>query len=111
MSSGRPNRPIGSVSIHSARAVSGFGVSRSTCANMGVSITPGQSPKSLIGLVVAPEPLEGREVRFLPRQGAPTRTTIDELGNFAVADLAQGQYSVEIELANGVLVIEELPVG
>jgi hypothetical protein len=79
--------------------------------NVTISIAPGQSPGSLIGLVVAEDSLEGREVRLLPRQGTPTHTTVDELGNFAVEDLAPGMYALEIELADGILVIEELRVG
>ncbi len=75
-----------------------------------VSIAPGPSSGSLIGLVVAPESLEGHEVRLLPRQGAPSRTTVDELGNFMVEGLAPGLYALDIQLGDGVLVIEELRV-
>ena len=75
-----------------------------------ISIAPGQSSGSLIGLVVAAEAVEGREVRLLPRHGAPTRTNIDELGNFLIEGLSSGLYALELELANGVLVIEELRV-
>jgi hypothetical protein len=76
-----------------------------------VSIAPGQSPGSLIGLIVAPQPVEGHEVRLLPRQGPATTTTVDELGNFVVEGLEPGLYALEIELADGVLVVEELQVG
>lgn len=75
-----------------------------------ISIAPRQTPGSMIGLVLAPEPLEGHEVRVLPREGAATRTVIDELGNFLVEGLAPGQYALEIELAGGILVIEDLQV-
>jgi len=80
-------------------------------ADITISIAPGQTPGSVIGLVVANEPVDGHEVRLLPRQGAPVRTSVDELGNFVVEGLASGLYALEIELADGVLVIEELQVG
>ncbi len=76
-----------------------------------ISIAPGASPGSLIGLIVAPQPVEGRGVRLLPRQGGPRQTTVDDLGNFLVEGLEPGLYALEIELADGVLVIEELQVG
>jgi hypothetical protein len=75
-----------------------------------VSITAGQTPGSLLGLIVGPEAIEGREVRLVPTHGVPTLTQVDEIGNFVVEGLAPGAYALEIELTDGVLVIEELRV-
>ena len=67
---------------------------------------------SLLGLIVGPGlDLEGRAVRLIPRAGATIGTTIDDLGNFEVEDAAPGVYALEIELPDGVIVIEELQLG
>jgi|SRR5579864_3090060 len=79
-----------------------------------VSVGRARTSGSLLGLVVAaqslPDALEGREVRLLPREGNPLRSVLDDLGNFEFADVAPGQYALEIDLPDGVLVIEELRV-
>lgn len=79
-----------------------------------VSVGRTQTTGSLLGLVVAadqsPDALEGHEVRLLPREGAPMRTQLDDLGNFEFPHVAAGNYALEVELPDGVLVIEELRV-
>lgn len=79
-----------------------------------VTIGPGQTSGSVVGLVVAsgstPESLEGRSVRLLPRDGAPVSTSLDDLGNFDVVDVVPGLYALEIDLPTGLVVIEELRV-
>jgi hypothetical protein len=79
-----------------------------------VSIGRAQTSGSLLGLVVAaglaPEALEGHEVRLLPREGGPLRTRLDDLGNFEFGDVAAGLYALEVDLIDGILVIEELRV-
>jgi hypothetical protein len=79
-----------------------------------VSVGRTQTTGSLLGLVVAAsqsaEALEGHEVRLLPREGAAMRTELDDLGNFEFANVTAGNYALEIELPDGVLVIEELRV-
>ncbi len=79
-----------------------------------VTVGPGQTRGSLFGLVVAtgrdPEALDGRAVRLLPRDGAPLATSLDDLGNFAFAEIASGPYALEIGLHDGIVVVEELRV-
>ena len=79
-----------------------------------VSVGRAQTSGSLLGLVVAgsqpPDTLEGREVRLLPREGEPLRARLDDLGNFEFGDVAAGQYVLEVDLADGVFVIQELRV-
>ena len=79
-----------------------------------VTVGPGQSPRSVSGMVVAteqrPESLDRREVRLLPRAGATIATQLDDLGSFEFADLESGSYVLEIDVPDGVLVIEELRV-
>lgn len=79
-----------------------------------VSVGRAQTRGSLLGLVVAAgrpaELLEGREVRLMPREGAPLRTRLDDLGNFGFTDVAPDRYVLEVDLPDGVLVIEELRV-
>jgi hypothetical protein len=79
-----------------------------------VSVGRAQTSGSLLGLVVAagvpPEALEGHEARLLPREGLPLRTQLDDLGNFEFGNVAAGQYVLEVDLPDGVLVIEELHV-
>ena len=77
-----------------------------------VTVGPGQSTGSLVGLVVpgaqSPGALEGRDVRLLPRQGASLTVTLDDLGNFEFGDVPAGDYILEIDLPDGSIVIEEL---
>ncbi|MBV8714355.1 MAG: hypothetical protein JO020_17745 [Chloroflexi bacterium] len=79
-----------------------------------VSVGRAQTTGSLLGLVVAagqtPDSLEGHEVRLSPRDGLPLRTQLDDLGNFEFNDVPAGDYALEIDLPDGVLVIEELRV-
>jgi len=80
-----------------------------------VTLGPGQTPGSLFGLVVAsghsPEALESREVRLLTREAAVLSTSLDDLGNFEFARVASGKYVLEIDLPDGVVVIEELQIN
>jgi putative zinc finger protein len=79
-----------------------------------VTLGPGHSAGSLFGLVVSasslPDELEGREVRLSPREGAKIVTQLDDLGNFELTGLSAGPYAVEIDLPDGLVVIEELQV-
>jgi hypothetical protein len=79
-----------------------------------VTIGPGETRGSLLGLVVAvdspPEALNGAAARLIGPNGAAVVAQIDDLGNFEVFDLAPGVYTVEVELPDGLLVIEELRV-
>jgi len=69
---------------------------------------------SLMGLVVFPghsaHELEGRSVKLIPGEGAPIVTEIDDLGNFEV-NAKPGVYELEIDMPEGVIVIERLQVG
>jgi hypothetical protein len=79
-----------------------------------VSVGRAQTTGSLLGLVVAagqaPDTFEGHSVRLIPRDGAPLHTELDDLGNFEFSDVAAGNYALEVDLPDGVLVIEELRV-
>ena len=67
-----------------------------------------------MGLVVFPghsaDELEGRSVKLIPGEGAPIVTQIDDLGNFEV-NAKPGVYELEIDMPEGVIVIERLQVG
>jgi hypothetical protein len=79
-----------------------------------VTLGPGPTRGSLLGLVVAgdalPSALETREVRLLPPQGAPIATQLDDLGNFEFDNLGGGTYGLELDLPVGLVVIEALRV-
>jgi hypothetical protein len=79
-----------------------------------VTVGPGSGGGTLIGLVIAgdspSEALTGRGVRLLPRDGAPIRSTLDDLGNFEFNGLDADQYAVEIDLPDSIIVIQELRV-
>jgi hypothetical protein len=80
-----------------------------------VTVGPGQAPGTLIGLVVVnatlPEALTGREARLVAAtDGTPVSALLDDLGNFEFADIAAGEYVLEIDLADSLVVIEALRV-
>jgi Putative zinc-finger len=75
-----------------------------------VSVASGQTSGSLIGLIVAGEPLTDREVRLVPREGAALTTVVDDVGNFFFEGAPAGLYALEIDLPDGILVVEELTV-
>jgi hypothetical protein len=79
-------------------------------ADVTVSVAPGQATGSLIGLVVSSTTLTDHEVRAVPRDGGPIMARIDDLGNFSIQGATAGLYALEIDLDDGVLVIEELRV-
>jgi hypothetical protein len=79
----------------------------------GVTITleADARSRSMLGLVVAGDtPLEPREVRLLPPDGVALGTQLDDLGNFEFAPVAAGNYVLEIDLPEGVVVVEDLRV-
>lgn len=79
-----------------------------------VSVGRAKTSGSLLGLVVPsqmlPDALEGRQVKLLPRDGSALQTHLDDLGNFQFADVGPGLYALEVDLPDGILVIEELRV-
>ena len=75
-----------------------------------VTIGAGDTRGSVFGLVVAPEVQTGAEIKLVPREGAPTVATLDDLGNFEFANVEPGNYTLEIDLPDGTIVIEELRV-
>ena len=75
-----------------------------------VTVGSGETRDSVFGLVVAPDVQEGASVRLLPREGAPSISSVDDLGNFEFVGVTAGSYALEIDLADGTIVIEELRV-
>jgi hypothetical protein len=83
-------------------------------ADVTITLGPGSTSGSLLGLVVAgdtvPTGLEGQTVRLVNPTGTPAATRLDDLGNFEFDRVAAGIYSLEVDLSAGVVVIEELRV-
>lgn len=79
-----------------------------------ITVGRGQYGDSLLGLVVvanaAADALEGHEVRLLARTGDALVTALDDLGNFEFASVPAGAYVLEIDLIDGIVVVEELHV-
>ena len=81
-----------------------------------VTITLGPGPKagSVLGLVVAgdepPEALQSRAVRLAQREGRFVDARLDDLGNFEFDQVAIGTYDLEIDLPQGVIVVEDFRV-
>jgi hypothetical protein len=79
-----------------------------------VTLSAGHGAGTLIGLVMAttspPEELAGREVRLLPREGAPLQAGLDDIGNFEFVGVPAGAYALEVDLPDSLIVIEELQV-
>jgi hypothetical protein len=77
-----------------------------------VSLSSGDQPHSLLGLVIDPNAaegvLEGRAVRFVPADGAVLATTLDDLGNFELDEVPSGTYVLELDLVGRLIAIEEL---
>jgi hypothetical protein len=70
---------------------------------------------SLAGLVwredAGTEATVGGDAQLVDPSGAARTSPIDELGNFLFEDLPRGSYRLEIQLADRVVVAEDLPVG
>lgn len=81
-----------------------------------VTITLGPGPRagSVLGLVVAgdepPEALRSRAVRLAQRAGSAIDAQLDDLGNFEFDSVAVGTYDLEIDLPQGVVVVEDFQV-
>jgi hypothetical protein len=82
--------------------------------DVSVTVGPGSGRGSLIGLVVdaasPPGALAGHGVRLLPRDGGPIVSTLDDLGNFEFTGLMPDAYALDIDLPEGIIVIQELRV-
>jgi len=85
-----------------------------TVDDVTITVGPGQSSGTLLGLVMvgdAPaETLAGREVRLVPMVGSPTRSRLDDLGNFEIEDISPGAYVLEVDLPGSLVIVEELHV-
>jgi hypothetical protein len=77
-----------------------------------VTIGTADTRSSLYGLVVGTQLQQGATVsiKLVPREGAPKISALDDLGNFDFVDVAPGSYTLEVELPDGTIVIEELRV-
>jgi hypothetical protein len=76
-----------------------------------VSVEAGPEPGSVIGLLV----LDGGQspvgqARLVLPDGASQLASIDEYGNFDFEDVPGGSYTLELDLAHEVIVIEQLTV-
>jgi hypothetical protein len=82
--------------------------------DLTLTLGTGQTRGSVFGLLVSagrtPEWFEGRAVTLTPREGSTISTSLDDVGTFEFAQVAAGQYALEIDLADGVVVVEELRV-
>jgi hypothetical protein len=83
-----------------------------TAGEAMVTVGRGQTPGTVVGLVVVdagpPEALTGREARLTGSDGTSISVLLDDLGNFEFADVAAGSYLLELDLADSLIVIEEL---
>jgi hypothetical protein len=79
-----------------------------------VSLSSGDQPRSLLGLVIAPSAaqgvLDGCSVRLVPADGAVRTTTLDEVGNFELDEVPSGTYVLELDLIGRLIAIEQLRV-
>jgi hypothetical protein len=82
--------------------------------HVSITVGAGSQPGALLGLVLVedtdPALLEGREVRLVAAQGLPFVTTLDDIGNFELADVVPGLYALELHLADAIVIVEELRV-
>jgi hypothetical protein len=76
-----------------------------------LSLTSGQRSGYLMGLLEDEGDLEGRIVRLVSTTSPDVQeTTLDDLGNFELESIAEGTYALEVELADGVAVVERVQV-
>jgi hypothetical protein len=77
-----------------------------------ITIGPGHAERTMLGLVVAAgrpaESLAGRQVRLLPLGRPPRTTTLDDVGNFEFADVPSGACTLELDLPDALVVVEDL---
>jgi hypothetical protein len=79
-----------------------------------VSLSSGDQPRSLLGLVIDPSAAEGVldscSVRLVPTDGAVLTTTLDDLGNFEFDEVPSGTYVLELDLIGRLIAIEQLRI-
>jgi hypothetical protein len=56
-------------------------------------------------------PVEGKQISLIAPDSTARSTTIDDLGNFAFANLVDGTYHLEITLGDDLVATEDFPVG
>jgi hypothetical protein len=79
-----------------------------------ITVGPGPAAGTLVGLLIvddrAPETLAGVTARLVPADGWPSAVSVDGLGNFEFTDVGSGMYTLEIDLPDGLVVVEALRV-
>jgi hypothetical protein len=80
-----------------------------------ITVGPGQGAGTLMGLVLASATLADGEslgaARLIAIDGSAFSSALDNLGNFEFAHVAPGQYALEIDLADTVVVVQEIRVA
>jgi hypothetical protein len=86
-----------------------------------VTITLGPGPvarrgrASLDGLIIGDQgdadQFNAREVRLIPTSGPPIVAFVDDLGNFLIEDVAPGVYRLELDLADRLIVVDDVPLN
>jgi hypothetical protein len=79
-----------------------------------LTVGPGQSRGSLVGLVLTAggelQALEGHTVRLVSIERDALTSALDDLGNFEFDDVPAGIYALELDLPDALIVVEELRV-
>jgi hypothetical protein len=79
-----------------------------------VSLSSGDQPGSLLGLVIEPSAAEGVldscSARLVSTDGAVLTTTLDDLGNFEFDEVPSGTYVLELDVIGRPIAIEQLRV-
>jgi anti-sigma factor RsiW len=88
--------------------------------DVSISVQVEQMPQQrdvlqIIGLIrrtgSALEALEGTPVRLISQAGVVETENVDDLGNFVFAAVAPDTYSLEVHIAENIVVIEQLPIS
>jgi hypothetical protein len=76
-----------------------------------LSLTTTDEQGCVVGLLEDDGELQGRIVRLVSSTSSVTREAIlDGLGNFELEDVPEGTYALEVELSDGLAVVEPLQV-
>lgn len=106
--------PSPGLALGAVRGAADAAMRQYVAEDLTLSLAPGSESGSLIGLVTGTEgiaDLEGCPVRLHGATGTLATATVDDLGNFEFEGIADGVYSLEIDLGDRIIAVQDLQVG
>ena len=102
--------PAPELVLHSLRGADDAATLQFEAEDVSITVSPGAERGGLVGLLTGEVETVGHAVELRADGQRAANTTVDDLGNFEFEGLPAGGYTLELELGDRVIVIENLQI-